>query len=84
MSERMESVTVQSYLDVHRNEQRDHCQCVQCRIGRDLLDARKGFAEKDAALWFLVNKFGFDPDWPMRVHESLGPRALEYRNAKNE
>jgi hypothetical protein len=57
---------------------------VQCRIGRDLLDARKGFAEKDAALWFLVNKFGFDPDWPMWVHESLGPRALEYRNAKNE
>ena len=46
MSERMESVTVQSYLDVHRNEQRDHCQCVQCRIGRDLLDARKQIAEQ--------------------------------------
>jgi len=46
MSERMESVTVQSYLDVHRNEQRDHCQCVQCRIGRDLLDARKEIAEQ--------------------------------------
>ena len=47
MSERMESVTVQSYLDVHRNEQRDHCQCVQCRIGRDLLDARKQIAEQE-------------------------------------